>query len=225
MEQKSLLKWSLFCSGLFFVMAIIIEYIPIGVVKIPGLAGHREFYKNIVLGLFTGAMFSVVCSRISYKNYRMQLLLRVSRYFFNIAIYLKQMSNSIDHTEIEDSIVIKQEVDYNLGFYQKIIEECELLRNDVEIQILFKKDKELMDKLYKFNSELISYSASISRDLRCSSDVNRIKILLNGIERKVTGFQMRLVEMWYGFAMLNINKKTNKELLKKEIEKVMYEQS
>lgn len=202
MENKKLLKLFVALSIIFIICSFVIEYIPSGVIEVSFLKGHRAFYENIVLGLFTGTVVSAISAAIMYRNYQNELKQRFQKYIFNLLLYLKHLYSKVDYNKIDDEWALRDGVDYSLGFYAEIIKECDILRQDLEIQNIFTKNMGLYDDIIKEVFTIRQDAASTSRNLRLQNELNNIQTLLGDINIKVEAFSAKFIELLIDFAKM-----------------------
>lgn len=186
----------------FLIVSFVVEYFPSNVIHSSVLKGHRGFYETIVLGLFTGSVVSAISSAIMYRNYQIELKQRFQKYIINLLSYLKHLHSQVDYNKIDNEWILKDGVDYSLGFYTEILKECDGLRQDMEMQNIFTKNMDLYDEIIKEVLTIRRYAASISRNLRLQNEMRNIQTLLGGINEKVETFSSNLIKLLVQFAKM-----------------------
>lgn len=202
MVNKRLLKVFIGFSVFFLIISFVVEYFPSSALNISFLKGHRGFYQTIVLGLFTGAVVSAISAAIMYRNYQNELKQRFPKYIFNLLYYFKHLYSEKEYNKINNEWVLRDRVDYSLGFYAEIIKECDILRQDLEIQNIFVNNMDLYDEIIKEVFTIRQYAASISRSLRLQNESESIQLLLGGINEKVETFSSNLIKLLVQFAKM-----------------------
>ena len=194
-ENKKIFNVSIVGCVLSFLSMIVIEYFPSGIVKCNLIAGHRGFFESIAIGIFTGTIATIVTSRIVYKKYMNDLAAKLSGHLMYMRFYLSHLRSKVDFTKVESEILLEYEIDFSLGFYNKIILECDELRENLELQIIFRKNMELYNKIIMETAILRQYCASISRNMRHAVDSKHKQTLLSGRDVKVESFLEQLKEL------------------------------
>ena len=113
-----------------------------------------------------------------YRNYQNELKQRFPKYIFNLLYYFKHLYSEKEYNKINNEWVLRDRVDYSLGFYAEIIKECDILRQDLEIQNIFVNNMDLYDEIIKEVFTIRQYAASISRSLRLQNESESIQLLL-----------------------------------------------
>lgn len=199
MENKRIFNVSIIGCVLSLLAMIVIEYFPTGIVKCNLIVGHRDFFESVFIGIFTGTLVTVVSSRIMYKKYLSDLVAKLSGHLMYMRFYLSHLRSKVDYANVDNEIILEHEIDFSLGFYDKIISECDELRSNLELQFIFKLNMELYERIMMETTRLRQYCASISREMRHPFDGNHKKLLLNGRDEKVEQFLKRLKELMMEF--------------------------
>ena len=113
--------------------------------------------------------------------------------------YLSHLRSKVDFAKVESEILLEHEIDFSLGFYNKIILECDELRENLELQNIFRKNMELYNKIIMETAILRQYCASISRNMRHAFDSKHKQTLLSGRDVKVESFLEQLKELLMEF--------------------------
>ncbi len=178
---------------------IVIEYFPRGIIKCNLISGHRSFFESVTIGIFTGMLVTVVSSRIMYKKYLSDLNAKLLGHLLYMRFYLSHLISKIDYTKVDSEIILDYDIDFSLGFYDKLIFECDELRKNIDLQNAFGSDIELYNKIIKETTNLRQYCASVSRNMRHASDGNHKKLLLSGIDVKVEFFLKQVKDLLMEF--------------------------
>lgn len=181
---------------------IVIEYFPSGIIKCDLIAGHRSFFESVAIGIFTGMIVTVVTSRIMYKKYLDGLNAELLGHLLYMRFYLSHLFSKMDYKKVDDEIILDCEIDFSLGFYDKIIFECDELRRRIDLQIIFRSNMKLYDKILGEIGNLRQYCASVSRNMRHPINNNQKQLLLSGINVKVEFYLKQLKDLLMEFGIM-----------------------
>lgn len=202
MVNKKIFNVSIAGCFLSLFAMILIEYFPSGIIKCNFISGHRGFFESVAIGIFTGMLVTVVSSRIMYQNHVNDLAAKLSAHLMYMRFYLSHLNSKVDYTKVDSDIILDREIDFSLGFYDKIISECDELRRNLELKFIFESNMELYDKILGEIGNLRQYCASISRDMRHPVNNNQKQLLLSGINVKVEFYLKQLKDLLMEFGIM-----------------------
>lgn len=199
MENKGIFNVSIVGCFLSLFAMMVIEYFPSGIVKCNFIVGHRNFFESVAIGIFTGMMVTVITSRIMYKKYLSDLNAKLSGHLLYMRFYLSHLISKVDYKKVDSEIILDYDTDFSLGFYEKLIFECDELRKNIALQNVFRSNMELYDKIIKETTILRQYCASTSRNMRHAIDSNHKRLLLSGRDVEVESFLKQIKNLLMEF--------------------------
>lgn len=202
MENKRIFNVSIVGCCLSLFAMIVIEYFPSGIIKCNFISGHRGFFESVAIGIFTGMLVTVVSSGIMYKKYVNDLVAKLSGHLMYMRFYLSHLISKVDYTKVDSEIILDQEIDFSLGFYDKLIFECDELKRNLELQFIFRSNMKLYDKIIKETTILRQDCASISRNMRHAIDNKQKRSLLSSRDVKVESFLKQVKELLMEFGKM-----------------------
>lgn len=183
-EQKSIRNISLIVGITGMMIALVVEYLKKGLLTCL-LGEHEVFYSSIFTGVAISAFFSALIAQISYTNYKHEttnmLLSELIKISQNLALLKKK-----DYKKFVE-INVDKEKDYVLTRFKEIVNSCEKIRANMDIQKVNLSNK-YIDELYKEIQEVGQYSNGISRDIRCAQNNDDVINFLKSIFEKAEMF-------------------------------------
>lgn len=220
-EQKKIRNRLIAVTIIGVVLTFIIEYFPLGRVEFPVLKGHRGFYENLAMGIMGSAAVSALISHISYVDKRNEVINKFFKELLSIGKNLKMLMSDSSFSEFSHHILVR-EADYSVARYEEIIKSCSIIREEINLKNI-KLSDDYIKKVEKAITEVGQYSTLINRDIRCSSDDEHLKRLLNGINHNVTmhfGVINKLL-IEYGLELnMSLKKRKVQQMYESELNKI-----
>lgn len=185
--QKRLCIFFAIISIINIILLFTLEYLPKGIVNFQFFNGRRDFYINIVIGIFGGTLIATLTSYITYKNERENLISNIVSCLMTIYDNLMYLWNKSEFTSDFPKLVIDSEIDYDIEHINIILNKCRFLLYDMdEINgLINKRNKEKFENMYEKIRTIHCWGSLLSRQLRNPFDLEHVIGLINGINTNV----------------------------------------
>lgn len=185
--QKRLFIFFATVSIVNIILLFGLEYLQKGIVNIQFLNGRREFYINILMGIFGGTLIATLTAYITYKNERENLISTIVNCLMAIYDNLMYLWNRVELSSNSPKIVIDREIDYDVEHINIILSKCRFLLYDIkEVDSLInKRNKEKFKKMYEKVRNIHCWGSLLSRELRNPPNLKYVIDSINGINKKI----------------------------------------
>lgn len=164
-----------------------LEYLPKGIVNFQFFNGRRDFYINIVIGIFGGTLIATLTSYITYKNERENLISNIVSCLMTIYDNLMYLWNKSEFTSDFSKLVIDSEIDYDVEHINIILNKCRFLLYDMDgiNSLINKRNKEKFENMYDKIRNIHCWGSLLSRQLRNPLNLEHVIDLINGINKNI----------------------------------------
>lgn len=185
--QKRLFILFAIVSIITIVILFILEYLPKGIVNFQLFNGRRDFYINILIGIFGGTVVATLTSYITYKQERENLISNIISCLMTIYDNLLYLKQNFKFDSTMPTQAINSEVDYDVEHINIILNKCRFLLYDIDglESLINKKDKEKFENMYARIRTIHCWGCLLSRQLRNPFSLENVINLINGINTNI----------------------------------------